>query len=343
MKALQLSRVGLLEYVDVPQPEVRPSEVLVRVRSCGICGSDVHGVDGSTGRRIPPVIMGHEASGDLAAVGSDVDGWREGDRVTFDSTVYCGSCRFCERGLVNLCDNRRVLGVSCADYRQNGAFAEFVAVPARQLYRLPAGVSYAQAALVEPLSVAAHAYARATVEANASVVVVGCGIMGLLIVQLLRAGGVANVIAVDVDPYRLARAADMGAKHTFNSATGDVLGSVREVTDGHGADVVYEAVGIAATVKLAIDLLNKNGTVVLVGNLADSVKVPLQWIVTRQLTLAGSAASSGEYPKSIDLIARHSVDVDSLISAVAPLREGSEWFRRLDANTEHLLKVVLEP
>ncbi|MFI5258806.1 MAG: zinc-binding dehydrogenase [Candidatus Limnocylindrales bacterium] len=325
------------------QPEVRPSEVLVRVRSCGICGSDVHGVDGSTGRRIPPVIMGHEASGDVVAIGSEVDGWREGDRITFDSTVYCGSCRFCERGLVNLCDNRRVLGVSCAEYRQNGAFAEFVAVPARLLYRLPAGVSYAQAALVEPLSVAAHAYARASVEADTSVVVVGCGIVGLLIIQLLRARGVANVIGVDVDPYRLDRAAGMGAKSTFNSATDDVLGSVREVTNGCGADVVYEAVGIAATFKLGVDLLDKNGTIVLIGNLADSVNLPLQWVVTRQLTLAGSAASSGEYPESIDLIARHSVDVDSLISAAAPLSEGSAWFRRLGTNTEHLLKVVLEP
>jgi threonine dehydrogenase-like Zn-dependent dehydrogenase len=287
--------------------------------------------------------MGHEAAGEVAAIGGQVDGWRVGDRVTFDSTISCGSCRFCKRGLVNLCDNRRVLGVSCADYRQNGAFAEYLAVPAGLLYALPAGVSYVQATLVEPLSVAAHAYARASVDASSSVVVVGCGIIGLLIVQLLRDGGVTEVIAVDVDPYRLAQAAHVGGTITLNSANDDVLGSVREATDGRGADVVYEAVGISATVNLGVDLLDKNGTIVLVGNLADSVNVPLQWVVTRQLALIGSAASSGEYPRSIDLISRRRVDVDSLVSAVAPLDEGAEWFRRLGENTEHLLKVVLEP
>src|SRR3954464_4097913 len=121
MDALLLTEYMKLEMVQMGQPEIGPDDVLIRVRACGICGSDVHGMDGSTGRRIPPIVMGHEAAGVIARVGSGVSQWKEGGRVTFDSTIYCGECWHCRRGEVNLCDNRRVLGVSCGDYRQDGA------------------------------------------------------------------------------------------------------------------------------------------------------------------------------------------------------------------------------
>src|SRR6516225_4166737 len=142
MKALVLKEYKKLSFEEVPAPQVQPQEVLVSVKACGICGSDVHGMDGSTGRRRPPLIMGHEASGMIAAVGDGVKEWKPQDRVTFDSTIYCGVCDFCRRGEINLCDRRRVLGVSCEDYRQNGAFAEFVAVPERILYRVADSLAF---------------------------------------------------------------------------------------------------------------------------------------------------------------------------------------------------------
>ncbi|MBC7335058.1 MAG: alcohol dehydrogenase catalytic domain-containing protein, partial [Clostridia bacterium] len=160
MKALVLTAYKQLEIQDVPTPEPGAGEILVRVRACGICGSDVHGFDGSTGRRRPPIIMGHEASGVVAKIGDGVSRFRPGDRVTFDSTIYCGRCEFCRQGRINLCENRRVLGVSCAEYRQDGAFAEYVVVPEHIAYRLPDSVSFEQAALIEPLSVALHAVDR---------------------------------------------------------------------------------------------------------------------------------------------------------------------------------------
>ena len=165
MKALVLKAYKQFAYEDVPDPEPGPDEVLVAVKACGICGSDVHGMDGSTGRRRPPIIMGHEAAGVISKVGSRVTGWAAGDRVTFDSTIYCGQCAFCRRGMINLCDRRRVLGVSCEDYRQNGAFAEFVAVPQHILYRLPDGLTFEHAALVEPFAIALHAIRRAPPDA----------------------------------------------------------------------------------------------------------------------------------------------------------------------------------
>src|ERR1700690_45272 len=142
MKALLLSNYNCLEIVDCPVPKPGTGEVLVRVAACGICGSDIHGYDGSSGRRIPPIVMGHEAAGTIAALGSGVANLAENERVTFDSTISCGTCTYCRRGEINLCNNRQVLGVSCNDYRRDGAFAEFVLVPSRIVYRLPPSISF---------------------------------------------------------------------------------------------------------------------------------------------------------------------------------------------------------
>ena len=189
MKALVLTEYNHFEYRDVDDPDVGDEDVLVRVEACGICGSDVHGMDGSTGRRRPPIIMGHEAAGVIAGVGPDVTDWHVGQRVTFDSTVYCGRCHFCRRGQINLCDNRRVLGVSCEAYRRHGAFADFVAVPQHILYALPAGLSFERAATAEALSIALHAVHRTRIRLADTAVVVGAGMIGLLVVQGLRAAG----------------------------------------------------------------------------------------------------------------------------------------------------------
>lgn len=139
MKALVLEQYKMLVYEEAADPRPKPDEVLVEVKACGICGSDVHGMDGSTGRRIPPVIMGHEASGVIIEHGAAAGDWRVGDQVTFDSTVWCGECWYCRRGEINLCESRRVLGVSCAEYRRDGAFAQYVAIPHRILCRIPDG------------------------------------------------------------------------------------------------------------------------------------------------------------------------------------------------------------
>ena len=348
MKALILEEYQHLVYDDVPEPRIGPGEVLVQVRACGICGSDVHGLDGSTGRRIPPVIMGHEAAGVIAEVGADVAGWQAGERVTFDSTIYCGKCYFCRRGWINLCDQRRVLGVSCADYRQQGAFAEYVVVPQHILYRLPQGLSFERAALVEPLSVACHAVERTPLSLNDTAVVVGAGVIGLLIVQALRTAGCGHIVAVDLDADRLDLACRLGADEGLRpdgapGAPGDVVAHVLERTGGRGVDVAFEAVGIAPTLDLAIRCLRKGGSLTLVGNLAPAAEFPFQAVVTRELSLLGSCASRGEYPAGLDLMARGAIRVDALISAVAPLAEGAAWFQRLYDREPGLLKVVLTP
>ncbi|MGP8247663.1 MAG: galactitol-1-phosphate 5-dehydrogenase [Bryobacteraceae bacterium] len=342
MRALLLPRYGHLEMTDMPVPEVAADEILVRVRACGICGSDVHGLDGSTGRRIPPLVMGHEAAGEVAATGAGVSDLRAGDRVTFDSTISCGRCYFCLRGEVNLCDNREVLGVSPGPYRRHGAFAEFVAVPRRIVYRLPGALSYEHAALIEAASVAVHAAGLSGVRLGDRAVVVGAGMIGLLVVQAVRRAGATRVLAVDVDETRLALARELGATGTIRAGS-DAVARILDQTGGHGADLAIECVGAEAPIHTAISSVRKGGSVVLVGNVSPSAALPLQDVVTRQIRLQGSCASSGEYPLVIDLMATQEIRVEPLISAVAPLSEGPIWFDRLYRRESNLMKVVLRP
>jgi L-iditol 2-dehydrogenase len=342
VKALTLKEYNRFVLEDAPEPSLRPDSVMVAVKACGICGSDVHGMDGSTGRRQPPIIMGHEAAGVVVQTGAEVKGWEIGARVTFDSTIYCGTCEYCRQGRINLCDQRRVLGVSCAEYRQNGAFAQFVAVPQRVLYRLPEAMPFEHAALTEPLSIAFHAVRRAGVNATDRAVVVGAGLIGLLLMQTLRRIGCAHILAVDIAPEKLAMAKKLGASAAVASGP-NASREIMEWTEGRGADSVFEAVGILATVDLAVCSARKGGAVTLVGNVAPIVEFPLQVCVTRELSVYGSCASSGEYPVCLEALAKGEINAAALLSAVAPLAEGPQWFQRLYQREPGLLKVILQP
>ncbi len=342
MKALLLTRYMQLEMADLPETKPEAGEVLIRVAACGICGSDVHGYDGSSGRRVPPIVMGHEAAGTVAALGDGVTDFAAGDRVTFDSTVYCGTCAPCRRGEINLCDNRQVLGVSCAEYRRAGAFAEYVAVPSRIVYRLPDGLSFAEAAMLEAAAVAVHAVSLAQSFPESTALVVGVGMIGLLAAQALRAAGCSRVFVADVDGSRLKLAQDLGATAVLSAET-DIAKQVLQLTGGAGTDVVVEAVGRTETVTSSVESVRRGGTVVLVGNISREVSIPLQKVVTRQIRLQGSCASAGEYPRAMELLASGAIQVKPLITAIAPLADGPQWFARLHAREPNLMKVVLVP
>ncbi len=343
MKALMLEKYEDLQVVDMPEPICASGEVLIRVAACGICGSDVHGYDGGSGRRIPPVVMGHEAAGVIARVGEDVTDYKPGDRVTFDSTVYCGACEFCERGEVNLCDNRQVLGVSCGDYRRNGAFAELVAVPARILYRLPENFPFEEAAMLEAVSVALHGVRVSQLKGGESALVIGAGMIGLLTAQAARAAGCQSVMISDVDEARLKMAESVGIPDTLHLSGQPLIDEVLRRTAGRGVDVVLEAVGRAETVVASIECVRRGGTVTLIGNIQREVPLPLQRVVTREIRLQGSCSSAGEYPEAIRLLANGAITVKPLISAISTLDEAASWFKRLHAREAGLLKVVVTP
>lgn len=371
MKALVLTAPSEFNYdLNFPDPTPAAGEVLVKVQACGICGSDIHGMDGRSGRRQMPIVMGHEAAGEIIALGEGVSGWDLGDRVTFDSTEYCGECDECQQGYVNLCPNRKVLGVSPGEYRRHGCFAEKIALPTRILYRLPDTLSYEKAAFAEPVSIALHAVnladgvevGEAFTDAEdacgdescegcdceeeakgGTAVVVGAGLIGLLVIQALKARGWEKVIAVDLDDSRLELARKLGAAEVFNARQEGLAMHIREICGGDGADASFEVVGAGAPLDLAIRSVCKGGQVILIGNLQPNTPFPLQEVVTRQLTIKGSCSCAGEYPEAIRRIEDGSIQVEPLLSAVVPLEEGAGWFKRLYDNKEGLLKVVLQP
>ncbi len=343
MKALVLTEYNSLVYKYMPDPTILPDEVLVQVKACGICGSDVHGMDGSTGRRIPPLIMGHEASGVIVETRESVKGWNPGDRVTFDSTVFPLNDWFTLQGKYNLSDNREVLGVSPGTYKRHGAFAEYVAIPQHILYRLPENVTFAQAAMVEPVAVALHALSLSRIKTGESCFVIGTGMIGLFIVQTAAISGAAEVIAVDVNPDKLDLAKTLGATHIINADKENASDIILQLTNGRGADCAFEAVGISQTVQNAIDWVRKGGRVILVGNLSKNINFPLQSVVTREITVQGSCAIRGEYEAALKLIDSGKVKVDPLISKIAPLSEGPDWFNRLYRKEPGLNKVILVP
>ena len=344
MKALLLTDYKNLEFVtDFEQPSPGPEDVLVQVRACGICGSDVHGYDGSSGRRIPPLVMGHEAAGVVAAVGENVSGFEVGDHVTFDSMVSCGKCSFCRAGDINLCDNRMVLGVSCGDYRRHGAFAEYVTVPQHICYQLPPGLPFEHAAMVEAVSVAVHAANRTPVTLGDSVVVVGSGMIGMLVIQTMRLAGCSTVIAVDLDQAKLDKAIELGADHTLKADEVDVVAEVKKLTNGKGADIAMEVVGATPTVQTAIECTRKGGSVTLVGNLAPTIEFPLQSVVTREISVYGTCASSGEYPACIELLQKKAIRVEPFITAKSSLQDAAGWFKRLYDGEPGAMKVIVDP
>ena len=340
MKALVMHEYGKLSYEDVADPTPGKGEVLIRLKACSVCGSDVHGLDGSTGRRRPPVIMGHEASGIIEELGEGVSNYKVGDRVTFDSTIYCNECDMCKAGKVNLCRSRRVLGVSCEEYNQPGCFAEYVVVPDYILYAIPDNVTYVQAAMIEPLSVAYHAATRTEIKPGDTVVVVGVGTIGLLTVQVVKSFGAEKIIAVDIDDARLELAKANGATHGVNSRKEGAQEEIIAISGGDGVDIAIDATGIEATANMCIKSVHTDGSVILIGNVAPTINFPLQYVVTRQISLFGSCASAGEYPQCLELISQGKVEVDSMISKLVPLAEGDYWMQKIYRREDGLAKIV---
>ncbi len=343
MQALVLTEYKKFELQEVPVPQLQPEEVLIRVVAVGICGSDVHGMDGSTGRRIPPVIMGHEAAGIIESVGSEVTGWHPGDRVTFDSTIYRLDDWYTRKGFYNLSDNRMVLGVSCPEFKRDGAFAEYVAIPQHILYKIPRSVSFEHAAMVEPLAVALHAVNLTSISVNDTALVGGTGMIALFVIQLLKLAGCGKIITFDLDQDRLDLALKLGATHAFRADTMNVTEEVLKITGGRGADIGFEVVGITTVLKTLIDSVRKGAQITLVGNVSAEVNFPLQKVVTRQLKIQGSCAICGEYEQVLELISQGQIEIDPLTSAIAPLHEGAEWFNRLYNREKGLMKVILKP
>ncbi|MDR1440339.1 MAG: galactitol-1-phosphate 5-dehydrogenase [Clostridiales bacterium] len=343
MKALVLEQYGKFGYRDVEKPPVGDGDVLIRVKAVAICGSDVHGYDGRSGRRKPPLIIGHEASGVVEAAGAGAARFAAGDRVVFNSVLYCGSCHYCRRGMLNMCEQGRTFGVSCDAYRQEGAMCEYIAVPERIVYGIPDSVTFEQAALIEPAAIALHAAGSSEIRVNDTAAIFGAGTIGIMLLKVLRRSGCGRIAVVDIDGSKLELARANGADACVLGGGAAAARELRELSGGLGVDAAFEAVGVNDSFNGAVASLRRGGRLTLLGNVSPLLEFPLQAVVMNELRLAGSYGCSTEYETAIDMLASGRLDVSDCISAVAPLSEGQQWFDRLRAAEKGLLKVVLAP
>jgi L-iditol 2-dehydrogenase len=342
MKAAVLHGVEDLRIDDVPAPSIpSPHDVLVRIQQVGVCGSDIHYFrHGRIAHFVveKPMILGHECAGEVVEVGEAVTTLAAGDRVALEPGVPCRRCEFCHEGRYNLCPDVVFFATPPVD----GAFCEYVASPADFAFKLPENVSMEEGAMMEPLAVGMWSTHRASVGAGDVVAVLGAGPIGLVTLQAARARGATTLIITDVEQSRLEFAEKLGATHTLNAKRGDVVESIKEITDGRGADAVIEAVGTSQTTRDALRAAKTGGRVIIIG-VAPEVDVPLSMgeLVLRELDVGGIFRYANMYPRAIAAVAAGLIDVKSMITHRYPLAETREALVFGDEHKSECLKVIV--
>jgi 2-desacetyl-2-hydroxyethyl bacteriochlorophyllide A dehydrogenase len=321
---------------DTPRPEIRDDEVLVNVKAVAICGSDLHAYKGMSKRRKPPLVMGHEFSGEIIKVGKKVKRFSNGERVVVEPLISCGKCKPCTRGKTNVCENRKLIGLQLS-----GAFAEYVSVIENKCYKLPNNVSFEEAALVEPLAVAVHAVNITPIEKGDTILIIGSGTIGLLTVQVTRNCNAGKIITTDVYDYLLDVAKNLGANVVINTKNDDPLKTIS--SDFGGVDVVFEAVGLQETVQQALSLVRCGGCVTLIGMFQDKMELNMLNVAVKEIMIQGSYGyTSDDFKQALKLIASGKVKVKPLITHVLPLIDIAKGFDILDRKKENAIKVVLK-
>lgn len=340
MKALRYMGPHSLEMADVQMPSPLADECLVRIRACGICGSDVHGYTGKTGRRIAPMTMGHEFSGEIVQVGSEVRAFSVGDAVIPQPIQFCGKCRNCRRGLTMLCQNKKFFGVMDVD----GAFSEYLSIPERYLYKMPAQLSYPAAAMAEPYAVAYGAVKKAGSLQDKRILIIGAGTIGLCVLQLVLAQKPALVVVSDLSDARLRTAKELGADQVLNPGECDFLAEIAALTDGEMMDVSFEAVGAQPTANQSVSALTEMGTAIWIGNNAPTITINMQEIVTKAKRVLGTYTyTHAEFGELIGLLGSGVLKPEKLISKIVPLDQAAACFEALLHHPDDYIKIIVDP
>jgi len=321
---------------DVPTPKIKDDEVLVKVKAVSICGSDLHAYMGVSKRRVPPLVMGHEFSGEIVKLGSSVKGLREGDHVVIEPVLSCGKCIPCKHGRSNICENMKLVGLHLS-----GAFSEYVSIPTSKCHKLPDSVSFEDASLVEPLAVAVHAVNLTSLDKGEDVCIIGSGAVGLMTLQVAKSKGVGKIFVIDTLDYRLEIAKKLGTTTTINAKKED---PVKKVLAGGGVDIVFEAVGHEQTVQQALAMVRRGGRVTIIGMLEATMELGMLDVTVKEIEIRGTYGyTSNEFKQALDLIAAGNVKVKPLVTHVLPLKDIEKGFEILSKGSENVMKVVLKP
>lgn len=342
MKALVYYGPHDIRYMEVETPTPKAGEVLVRVKAVSICGSDLSGYKAVSAMRKPPLIMGHEFSGEIAELGEGVTGLKPGDRVGVVTNLYCGKCRDCKDGRTNVCDYRYIIGTTMKAGSYNGAMAEYVVAPAKKIMPLPDHVSFDECALVEPLSISLRATKHAGDVRGKTAAVFGAGPIGLMGIMCLKSFGAQRIVAIDVLDNRLDMALQCGATDVINSNE-DVAAITRKMTDGVGIDVVFDAAGVPATVNRAIEIARNGGTVLMVGMASPTFEIEYKHAVVKELKLLASYMYTTEMQEGLQMIIDGKLDVARMITSRHPLADGPKVFEDLASGNSKDIKVILYP
>jgi 2-desacetyl-2-hydroxyethyl bacteriochlorophyllide A dehydrogenase len=314
MKAVLFERPHQLNVVQKQLRVLKSNEVMLKVTACGVCGTDLHIVEGSS-RSTPPVVLGHEYAGTIEAIGPEVHGYSVGDAVAVDPNIACGSCFFCRRGEVHLCENLRALGVDI-----DGGMAEMCIVPVGQLYRLPKSITREKAAFIEPLSCAVHGIDRARIRPGDTVVILGGGTVGLLMVQLSLISGASRAIVAEPLEWKRKIALKVGANLVLDPDKENITDAIRDLTHV-GADVVIECAGRPDTVSLGFELVRRGGTLELFGVCPVGLKVPFEPnnVYFKELTIVGSYVNPHTFDRSVALLAENRISIEHFVIQQFPL------------------------
>lgn len=338
MKAAVLQEAYKIEYQDVPIPEPKAGEVQIKISYAGICGSELHAYRGLHKRRVPPVIMGHEISGVVSALGEGVKKFQIGDRVTVVPMYGCGACSACFRGETSLCTDKTILG----SQEWQGGFAEYCTAPEKLVYRLPEPVSLREASLVEPLAVGLHAVRTAGITAGDKVAVLGAGTIGLCTAMMAARAGAVPLICTDIQKFNLERALTIGATHTIDSSDPELVSKIQEITDG-GCDCVFITAPINQLIEQALRITRKQGQVVCVAMFGEETPVNVELNRAKELILTGTSMYYEEdFARILNMLCYGKIDISGLVTHEVPLSDADLAFRMYMDRVPGIIKILLK-
>lgn len=335
-KMAMIPEAGKIEFQNVELRDPQPNEVLIKVHTAAICGSDLHLFKGKHPSVTLPSAVGHELAGEVCQMGKDVKKFQVADRVTVEPVISCGVCHYCQRGIYHLCEN-----ISFQYRRGQGAFSEYFYASQHRTYKLPDSISYEEGTLIEPLSVALHAVKKSGVNIGHSSAVIGGGAIGLIVSMLLHNLTGIKPFITDINDFRVQKAIDLGARGVYAHRGEDLVKTVMDHTRGLGVDHAFEAVGMEATLTQALQSVRKGGKVTLLGIFEEQLpKIPINLFVQREISLSGSQGYAWDFQDSIDMVEHGRIKLAELVTTRLPLEQLQEGFDLLCKPGNSQVKVV---